>query len=307
MTEMGSQGLAGLSPSAPPPPAQAELRPGKISDRLIAYMIDGFPFVAGYYICWVGALLKFPRLLSVANFPTMLAGAWIVMCWLYQFLGNVSGGTIGKRMMSLAVVDRQGRPLGAARSAVRAFGYLLSTPLCNFGFLIALLHPESRALHDLISGAVVAENRARARGESAVVFVGSVCMILGMVLGSVFFVVTQPTPNDLKAIGRAQDGLYIIAQIEEKIKAETGVYSASLNEIANASGDVEQFKSAMLDLYHPNLFQIEAGNVRYRITAAALDRKNTRVSIDGPVAIPPGLALPVPLPPAPEATAPPEN
>ncbi|MBI5623252.1 MAG: RDD family protein [Elusimicrobia bacterium] len=258
----------------------AELRAGKFSDRFIAYVIDAFPFFAGYYVCLVLAFMRFPQLAAREELPVVLAAVWIGLCFAYQTVGNLAGGTVGKKIMGLAVVDREGRGLGLGRSAARAFCWFLSMPIFNLGCVIALFHPESRALHDLLAGTVVVEEgKPRSGAEATIVFVGSVLLILGMLGGSAAFVLSQPTPNDLKAIAKAREGLLIFAKIEERYKAENGTYTASISEIAQASGDVEQFKSAMLELYDPNLFQISAGNRGYRISAAALDRKRTRVTV----------------------------
>jgi uncharacterized RDD family membrane protein YckC len=258
----------------------SELRIGKFSDRFIAYVIDSFPFFGGYYVCVVLLLIRFPHLASKADFPIIFAGFWTALCWAYQTVGNLAGGTVGKKIMGLGVTDREGRRLGLGRSMLRAFAWFLSIPAFNLGCVIALFHPESRALHDLVAGTlVVEEGRYRSPAESAVVFIGSVILILGMVGGSAAFFLSQPTPNDLKAIAKAREGLLIFAEIEEKYKAENGTYTASLSDIAEASGDVEQFKSAMLEIYDPNLFQISAGNRGYKISAAALDRKRTRVTV----------------------------
>ncbi|MBI4679418.1 MAG: RDD family protein [Elusimicrobia bacterium] len=233
---------SGPASSGQPPlgMARAEIRPAKFSDRFIAYVIDSFPFAAGYYVCMVLLFMRFQDLASNPAFPLLLGGVWIGLCWAYQLVGNLAGGTVGKKIMGLAVVDREGRRLGLGRSALRAFAWFLSMPLCNLGCVIALFHPESRAFHDLLSGTLVTEEgRARSPAESLVVFLGSVCLILGMLGVSTAFVLSQPTPNDFKAVAKAREGLRIFAQIEEKFKAENGAYTASLSEIAQTSGDVE--------------------------------------------------------------------
>ncbi|MBI5208931.1 MAG: RDD family protein [Elusimicrobia bacterium] len=264
------------------PPAEVVLRPAKISDRFIAYSMDFIPFVAGYYISLIVLLTRFQDLATKANFFLVFAVAWTALCWLYQVVGNLCGGTIGKKLMGIAVVDREGRRLGFVRSVVRAFGCLLSTPLFNLGCIVGLFHPESRAFHDILAGSLVVEASPRSKAESWIIFLGSMCLIFAMVFGTAAFRLTQPTPEDLKRIAKARDGLKILAQIEEQFKASHGTYTASISEIAQTSGDVEQFKSAMSELFDPNLFQIQAGNRRYRISAAARDRKKTRVTIEGP-------------------------
>ncbi len=263
------------------PPAELELRPAKLNDRFIAYVMDSIPFFGGYYLSLLFLIPKLGERASSRAFLFQAAAAWALLCVIYQLAGNVTGGTIGKRIMGLRVVGRDGGPLGFGRSFVRALGYLASTPLFNAGFILALVHPESRALHDLLSGSVVVEGRPRSRGEDVINFLGAMCLIISMFGGTLYMTMTRPTPFELQAIERAREGLTILSQIQDAHFKEHGTFAGDLTQLAQASGDVEQFKSAMLEIYDPNLFKVKGGNKAYRITAAARDRKRTRVSVEG--------------------------
>lgn len=273
------------SPASAAADAELELRPAKINDRFIAYALDALPFAGGYLL---SILIAVTKLHSVYSGPLALrAGAlWAGVYIFYQFAGNASGATVGKRLMGIRVVRRDGAPLGWGRAWVRALAYLLSTPLCNAGFLVALFHPESRALHDLISGSLVIEPKPKNSAESAVLFAAAMGLVAAMFGGAITATLNLPTRSDLLAIEKARDGLVVLARIEEAYKAKTGTYTSSLAELAAASGDMEKFRSAMGEIFEPNLFQLEAGNRRYRISAAAQDRKKTRVAVEGPTAAP---------------------
>jgi uncharacterized RDD family membrane protein YckC len=274
--------LAGFAP-VPGNDETLELNPAKISDRFIAYFIDILPFAVGF--CASLFIIVF-RLQTAAPNQALfrrLGALWAGLLFFYQFVGNLTGGTVGKRLMGLRVVRLDGKPLGVVRSLARAVGYFLSTPLCNFGFLIALVHPESRTLHDILSGALVVETRAKHPAETFILFLAAVCAVGALFLGNLFYTVNQPTPADLLAVEKAQDGLKILARIEEAFKEKNGHYTKSLADLAQASGDAEEFKKAMLEIFEPNLFRLEAGTKGYRISASAKDRKKTRVSIEGPL------------------------
>lgn len=267
------------------PAAPEELSPAKISDRFVAYFLDVLPFLIGFGASLYVILFKY----GTAPTPEVirpLSAAWAGLLVLYQFAGNLSGGTVGKRLMGLRVVRRDGSPLGFVRSLARAVGYLLSTPFFNFGFVIALFHPESRALHDILSGALVVETRAKNLAETFILFLAAVCAVSALYLGNIFFTLSQPLPSDLLALEKAQDGIKILARIEDSYKAKHGSFTKSLADLAEASGDAAEFRKAMAEIFDPNLFRIEAGTSKYRISAAAKDRKKTRVSIVGP--LPPG-------------------
>lgn len=256
------------------------LQPARFSDRLVAYLIDTTIFVlAAVITLWVYSG-------PFRGAPTSFALALIGICWfalavVWQFFGNWHGATLGKKILGLEVVTPEGVPPNAWRALVRTVGWVFSTPLANFGFLWALVHPQSRTLHDLISGTYVVEKGPR-RSNGAVAFFLSVVGVA--VIGSVHLwsVLLRPTEADLAAVARAREGLSIIARIEERYKSEHGTYTDSLPELAEASGDTEVFRTAMLEVFSPTPFFIEAGNKGWRVTAAAKDRRRTRVYTQSP-------------------------
>jgi len=269
-------------PSILPGSAPVELCPAKISDRFVAYFLDLLPFLGGFIASLFVILVKLQAAPPNQETVACLGALWTGLLLLYQFVGNLTGGTVGKRLMGLRVVRRDGAPLGLGRSLVRTVGYLISTPLCNFGFLIALFHPESRALHDILSGALVVETRAKNTAEAFILFLAAVCAICALFFGNIYLALNRPFPADLLAVEKAREGLKVLARIEEAYQAKNGSYTKSLADLAEASGDAAEFKKAMLVIFDPHLFRIEAGMGKYRISAAAQDRKKTRVAVEGP-------------------------
>lgn len=260
------------------PSAQdVELRPARINERFIAYVIDVAPFMAVYTACALLLASKLPPQARELAGPALLA-----VYLLYQFLGNLTGGTIGKRMMGITVVRKDGTPLGFARSVVRALGTLLSTPLFNFGFVVALLHPESRALHDLISGSVVVEPRSKTPAEAVILFLAAIMTMAAMYAGILYLNVYRPTPKELLAVEKAGEGLVVMAQVQEAYKEAHGSYTNSLADLAETSGDAAGFRQSMSQIFIENQFKIEAGNKGYRISGVARDRRRTRVTVAGP-------------------------
>ncbi|MDE2509944.1 MAG: RDD family protein [Elusimicrobia bacterium] len=257
-----------------------ELRPGRFSDRLVAYLLDTIPFTVGAVVTvvvWGGPLNR-----SISNRFLLADGAaWVGLAVLWQFAGNMAGGTPGKRLLGLRVVGPDGSAPGFFRSLARALGWVLSTPLANFGFVLALFHPKTRALHDLLSGTYVVEEGPR-RSNGALVFLIAALSAIGLFALQYWTNLLRPSREDVAAVARARAGLEVIAKIEEKYKAEHGVFASSAQELAEGSGDVEMFRSAMLDVFRPVPFSVEAGNVRWRVTATAKDRRRTQVRREGP-------------------------
>lgn len=257
-----------------------ELRPGRFSDRFVAYLLDTIPFTVGAVATvwvWGGPLNR-----SITDSALVGIGAsWVGLSVLWQFAGNMAGGTPGKQIMGLRVTTADGAAPGFLRALARALGWLLSTPLANFGFLLALFHPKTRALHDLLAGTYVVEVGPR-RSNGAAVFLVAAMSAAGLFALQYWTNLLRPTREDLTAIARAREGLEVIAKIQDAAKASRGAYAGSAQELAEASGDVGVFRSAMLDVFRPTPFYVEAGNRRWRVTAAAKDRRHTLVRREGP-------------------------
>ena len=255
-------------------------RPAKITDRFLAYLVDLAPFFAGYAASLYYLLLT-RRLEGPAGLRQVLA-AWIALYLLYQAAGNAAGGTPGKRLFGLRVVRLDGTPLGALRGVVRAAGYVLSTPLCNLGFLWAVFQADSRAWHDLLAGSAVVEAREKspsAAFRNAVAALLLLCLILG---GNAWLYLVRPTPEDREAVRKAEEGLRVFADIEEQWKRSKGGYTDQLQDLAEASGDVGEFKEAMGKIFDTDGFVLLANKNAYSISARALDRHRTEVMVAGP-------------------------
>lgn len=253
------------------------LVPARFNERFIAYIVDLAPFALGY-------LAAETSLLPLAGGSrATLALAFVAAYVVYHFVGNLTGATVGKRLMGLRVVAKDGEPLGAARCLLRALGHVAGTPLANWGFVLALLHPEGRAFHDLLSGSVVLETRRRTPAQAALLFALAALMFCGLYASMFWVNVYRPTPKDLAAVADAEKGLMIMAQIQESWKKEHGSYAEEIEQLSQASGDPDKFAFAMRDLFdHTQGFRIEAGNRGYRIEGSAKDRFRSKLLLEGP-------------------------
>lgn len=255
--------------------------PAKLTDRFLAFLVDFVPFYAGF----VGSLyVLVVRLAKLPPTPETLARQallWTGLWLLYHALGNASGATVGKRLFGLRVEAMDGSRPGLGRAALRAAAYLLSLPL-NLGFLWSLVHPDSRTWHDLVSGTRVVESRPKSQGEALLAAVLSFVALTALVVFPLWAAFTRPTPFDQDAVRKAQEGLRILAAVQEAHKAEHGRYTSKLGDLAAASGDVGAFKTAMGELFDPDGFVIETGGGGYVIRGRARDRRKTAVEISGP-------------------------
>jgi len=258
------------------------LTPAKLTDRFLAYLLDLFPFVFGYYATLYLFIVHLHRWPYSQTAMRRAFIAWLLLYLVYQTLGNLSGATVGKRLFGIRVVGMDGNPLGFVRSFVRGFGYLISSPLLNLGFLWSLFQADSRTWHDLLAGSVVAEDRAKDPGSAFLSAVVSLVAFLAIMGGNAWFYLLRPSPFDERAIQRAQQGLQVLAAVEEAHRRQTGRYSESLVDLADASGDIAGFKQSLLKIFEPNGFVLQVGPEGYLIQARAKDRRRTRVEIFGP-------------------------
>ncbi|MBM7515615.1 RDD family protein [Nocardioides nitrophenolicus] len=75
---------------------------------------------------------------------------------LYVAVGTaVAGRTVGKAIVGLKVVSREGRPVWPAAAVVRVLAFPLSTSVFGLGLALVALRRDHRALHDLIARTAV--------------------------------------------------------------------------------------------------------------------------------------------------------
>jgi uncharacterized RDD family membrane protein YckC len=98
--------------------------------------------------------------LSIEITPDRAAPVWIgiftIWLFLYFWVGlALVGKTIGKAILGLRVVDRNGSPLTPLRAGVRVIIQPLSFALVGLGLVGAVVGRERRTLHDVVAGTVV--------------------------------------------------------------------------------------------------------------------------------------------------------
>lgn len=80
-----------------------------------------------------------------------------IIAWMYYGLLDSSSwqGTIGKKVMNIAVCDLDGNRISFLRASTRYFLHILSYIILFFGYLMVVFTRRKQALHDMISGCVV--------------------------------------------------------------------------------------------------------------------------------------------------------
>jgi serine/threonine-protein kinase len=152
-------------PALPSPPTSSPPLPvASVWLRFLAFLLDAFIWFAASWMMTLGYVLL---LSSLAGRPTwwvwteveqrqLLQTLAVAGFWIYRFtLHAVAGRTLGKALLGLQVVTREGRPCGFWRALVREIGFVLSLCVCGLGVVWAIFDPYKQGWHDLMAGTFV--------------------------------------------------------------------------------------------------------------------------------------------------------
>ena len=165
-------------------PSFLSIQPAKFGRRLLAYLIDMLLLMVGYIaVTSIGLLLI--SLSAAGSISTLqnqnssehitgLAGLLIggfflavvliyvlmlVLWWLYYaWFESRFGGTAGKLLLGLKVVDLWGAPVSFKRASGRFFSRWLSILTFYIGHLLAAFTEKNQSLHDMVAGCLVIES-----------------------------------------------------------------------------------------------------------------------------------------------------
>lgn len=162
---------AGIRAQPPTEPTLPGPDTAAIGTRIGAYFIDyvvagigsaAVAFAAAYAVLLFGTFVSGDFVSQTeedaATAAALVVGLALFICvqLAYFWLGNAWGGTLGKRMLNLRVLDRMHeRPLGPARGVVRLLVWWLGSIPLYLGWFWAIWDSEQQAWHDKAAGSVV--------------------------------------------------------------------------------------------------------------------------------------------------------
>lgn len=261
------------------------------NERFLAYLIDCLPFL---FATWLTFKIAVNSGALLPNFAGELKVKllWVAVYIVYQAVFSSGGrATLGKRIMGLRVVDKDGGPLSLGRGFVRGFSYFLSSGTLNFGFLMALFTSESRALHDYTTGSRVIALKERgdlAGGLIVALSWGLMAFFIGSWVNKTVLRVSPPEKKQIYAAYRTISKLGIL---EKLYMQSTGHYTNNLKSLANLTGNVEAVKAELLRNLEPNSLLIMSDGRKYTIRAKARNWRKTQVQVRSTVTLPPEAAL----------------
>jgi uncharacterized RDD family membrane protein YckC len=148
----------------------------RFRDRTCAFIIDTI-IIAVFTLCLFEGVVSAGFFSGTAvmsrgpGIPFIIWGATagvvliILLCWLYSAsMTSLSGGTIGKKIMGIEVIDFAANRLSFFQASVRFFAKLLSGLILGIGFFMIRYSEERQGLHDRFAGTFVVY---RKKGTSA--------------------------------------------------------------------------------------------------------------------------------------------
>ncbi len=147
--------------SEPRPPSPPTLQPAGFIRRGLAFAIDlviiyvlfGILIVAGV-LGAVGASagrMALTHLAASPFFPTLMGMWFFLFVGYFTFFHSHGGQTPAKMIIRIKVVTLEGGALSFLQSLLRAFGYFASSAFLMVGFLLAIIGPQKRGLHDFLT------------------------------------------------------------------------------------------------------------------------------------------------------------
>ena len=120
--------------------------------RFVAWLIDAV--VLGVATGVIGQLLIFPffgeNLLDKMGF--LIGPLYAILLWV-----NWNGQTLGKKVMKIKVVRKDGKVLDYKVAVFRYLGYIVSSLFFCLGFFWVIWDKEKQGWHDKIAGTFVTE------------------------------------------------------------------------------------------------------------------------------------------------------
>ncbi len=126
--------------------------PARNLKRIIAFLIDAF--IVGL-LGGVGYFFL-PKSMMNSFLAKMLYLNFLPLIYL-TILTTERGQTFGKMILGLHVIDKGAKPPSFKKSLLRSLIWIITFDLFGIFFLLGLIHPKRKALHDMVAGTVVVE------------------------------------------------------------------------------------------------------------------------------------------------------
>ena len=132
--------------------AVSNMRFGGFWIRLLAVILDGI--ILGIPLALVSLGLVLVTKVSMIYWVVQLAGIFLVI-----YLNGAKGGTPGKKILGLRIVNEMGENIGIPVAILRYIGFIISAAILCIGFLMIAFNQKKQGLHDMIAKTYVVYTR----------------------------------------------------------------------------------------------------------------------------------------------------
>ena len=178
---------------------------GTFWERLIARIIDDLIFLAVFLVALAFIGLTRPGLSQLASSLLILSALTlnepIIKIAYNSWLTSKYGGTLGKLILGLEVLDENGKKLKKTLSIFRhTAGYLVSGALFFLGYFW-ILRKDKLAWHDLMAGTVVIKKKPHRAFVTTIFIIALLIINMAALTGIVLtFSSNQNLRNDIEAL-----------------------------------------------------------------------------------------------------------
>jgi len=178
---------------------------GTFWERLIARIIDDLLFSAVFLVALAFIGLTRPNLSQLTSSLLILAALMLneplIKIAYNSWLTSKYGGTLGKLVLGLEVLDENGKKLKKTLSIFRhTAGYLVSGTLFFLGYFW-ILRKDKLAWHDLMAGTVVIKKKPHRAFVTAVFVITLVTINIAALAGIILtFSSNQNLRNDVEGL-----------------------------------------------------------------------------------------------------------
>ncbi len=278
---------------------EQELNLASVFERLLAFIIDYMPFnIITQALFWyipnkTSSALDLPFILKIFVISYALFAVYEIIF--------TSGGrrTLGKFLLGIRVVRKNGEPTNIANAVLRTFGYFVGIILSFLPFALAFVSKNKRAFHDMLAGTLVVTERSKTTMEATVTAAFGTLM-LGVMIGMPLYQLKTMTPPQQQIyIKNATEMVEKIGFLEDVHYKQYHFYTSDMNRLALISGDPVRFqrdvqrnikrtgfkigidplseKAQNMGKRRPPNAKVPPEKASYQIMAIAKDNKQTKI------------------------------
>jgi len=249
------------------------------NERFLAYLIDTLPFVfLNYYTLTLA--IKNGFITYSSSIETKWKIIWSIIFIIYETIFT-SGGrrTIGKKILGLKVISKDGNNLSLSKAFIRAIGYFISSFTFNIGYILALTNSKRISLHDFLASSLVVKTKEKSAFVDGLILTLSWGLMAFFIANWANRTILKPTPLEQKQINEARRTLAKLAKLEEIHYRKYGFYTNDLKKLAELTGNINAVRYELAKTLEKGSLEIASNGKSFIISAKAKNWRKTRIQV----------------------------